>query len=62
MTQSNEWIKVKDYLPETLTDVLIWNGKEQSVSLWQGSSWFHEVDWYDYDNVTHWKHSEPPKE
>ena len=57
-----EWIKVTHNMPQEFVDVIIWNGINQSISCLIQDKWFHEVDWYDYDHITHWKHSRPPKE
>jgi hypothetical protein len=58
------WTKINtpSDLPADKTDVLIWNGICMAVSCRFEGCWAHDIDYYDYDNVTHYKYENPPKE
>lgn len=62
-----EWVGVEDELPKEDKDVLVYNGKDLSVSAiingYGNQGWHERDDGYDYGYVTHWMPlPQPPKE
>ena len=60
---AQEWISVKDMLPTSIEDVLVWDGEHISVG-WYDT---YSKGWTSYlgsiDGATHWMPlPEPPKE
>lgn len=63
--KENQWVSVKDRLPETFEDVLVFNSNEETVIT---IGFFHELKWHIYEIhdfselVTHWMPlPKPPK-
>lgn len=62
----NEWISVKDRLPDGCESVVVWASGDLEVMTYAGNN-----EWWDYDGrsttegfgISHWMRiSEPPKE
>ncbi len=63
--KENQWISVKDRLPETFEDVLVFNSNEETVIT---IGFYYELKWHVYEihdfseQITHWMPlPEPPK-
>lgn len=59
-----DWIKItNDNFPKENVDVYVWNGICQAVSCRYSGSWSHDIDYYDYEHITHYRWAyEPPKD